>query len=691
MDTTEARPAGARALLPTALLLSAALAACGGGVSTAPDAVVSAASGVVEREASSRPLAGPAADALAFRDACTQTGTTPTDTGYDVGPGGAPEISTGFSAKRLVVARSIMAVTANPIASRAACDVLRRGGNAVDAAIAAQMVLNVVEPQSSGIGGGAFMLVWDARGRTLRTYDGRETAPAAADENYLRWISSADRTPPQPFTGSAAAPFVQTSGRAIGTPGVLRMLELAHRNHGRIGWPALMQPGIRVADEGFPISPRLYQSVNAVFTSTAPATRARLTRDPDIAELFLTADRNAVKPIGTVLRNPALADTFRRIASGGADAFYGGELARAIVAEIRETYAGATLPDGVTPVVTTPGLTTLEDLASYRARERPPVCIVYRDVWEVCGMGPPSSGGLAVAQILGILQNFEPARFPGPDAIDANGGRPRVESVHLFAEANRLAYADRNRYVADTDFVSLPGGSTAAMLDRTYLASRAATIDPGRSMGTAQPGLGPIPSGLSTQATENGTTHMTIRDRDGNVVSMTTTIESGFGSWHMVRGFLLNNQLTDFDAVPVDATGAPIANRIQANKRPRSSMAPTIVFRRDPDGTRGDFHMATGSPGGATIIQYVAKTLVGVLDWNMDIQQAISMPNMGSRNRATEVEKGTELENVMGALKALGHDVQAIEFTSGLQGIVRTPAGLVGGADPRREGVVLGD
>ncbi len=613
-------------------------------------------------------------------NACLQYSTT--GAVYDPGtPGqnGAPEIPTGFVTKKTAFSRSFMVVAANPLAAKAGCDILKQGGTAVDAAIATQMVLNLVEPQSSGIGGGAFMLHYNRRTGAVTAYDGRETAPAAATENYLRWISSTQQTTP--------LPNARASGRSIGTPGVLHMLDTAYRDAGRVPWSQLFDPAIKIATDGFRISPRMSASVAASATS--------LQRDPEARAYFLNADGTA-KATGTLLTSPALATTFRALATGGIAAFYSGSIAQDIVDEIADTTGGITA-----------GVTTLADLATYRSIKRTAICTTYRTLW-VCGMPPPSSGGLAVAQTLGILESFD-LSLHAPTALDSNGGKPTAFGVHLVSEAERLAYADRDKYVADTDFVPLPGGSTAALLDTGYLRSRASLIDLTRSMGTAQPGTfaGFVPMGIHGPSPENGTTQITIVDGDGNVVSMTTTVESAFGAFHMTRGgFLLNNQLTDFSAVPTDGAGLPIANRVAPNKRPRSSMAPTLAFRKASDGTRGEFRLATGSPGGATIIQYVAKTLVGFVDWGLDAQQATSLVDFGAAN-SVNTNVGSEHPNVdatnngandalITGLRALGHTVNTAQQSSGIATIVRrsNPQGyyyLEGGADPRREGVVLGD
>ncbi len=645
------------AALGTALLL----AACGGGDDERVDSV--------------------------GQNACLQYNTS--GALYDPGtPGlnGAPEIATGFASKKAAYSRSFMVVAANPLATKAGCEVLRKGGSAVDAAIATQMVLNIVEPQSSGLGGGAFMLHYSPATQKVTAYDGRETAPAAATENYLRWISDTTRTTP--------LPNARASGRSIGTPGVLHMLDTAYRDAGRLPWKDLFDPAIQIATDGFNISPRMYASVAATVTTTNGVSTSLLSRDPDAKAYFLNAD-NTAKAQGTLLKSPALATTFQAIATGGIGAFYGGTIAQDVVSKIADTTGGIT-----------PGVTTLADLAAYRSKKREAICQTYRSVW-VCGMPPPSSGGLAVAQTLGILENFD-LSLHKPTAMDDNGGKPTAFGVHLVSEAQRLAYADRDKYVADTDFIPLPGGSTAAMLNSSYLRTRADSISFSRSMGTALPGdLGAVPLGVAPPSPENGTTQVTVVDGRGHVVSLTTTIESAFGAFHMTKaGFLLNNQLTDFSAAPADAAGVPIANRVAAGKRPRSSMAPTLVFRKAPDGSIGEFRLATGSPGGATIIQYVSKTLVGFVDWGLDAQQATSMIAFGAANSPT-TNVGSEHPNVditnngandalITGLRALGHTVGTAAQSSGIGTIVRRSNSqgyyyLEGGADPRREGVVLGD
>ena len=562
-----------------------------------------------------------------------------------------PEASSVFRAGvATVTAQRHLAASANPLATQAGLDILRAGGSAVDAAISIQLVLALVEPQSSGLGGGAFLMHWD--GKQVVALDGRETAPMAADE---RLFFTAEGKP-------MAFYDAVVGGRSVGTPGVLRLLEAAHRRYGKLPWAQLFQPAIRLSEEGFPISARLHQQL---------AVEKYLKNDRAAAAYFYTAD-GTPKAIGSTLRNPELAATLRAIASGGADAFYSGPIASDVVQAV-QSHRNA-------------GRLALADFSAYRVRPREPICTDYKN-WRVCGMPPPSSGGIAVAQMLGMFTHRNIAVF-APD--EARTVEPRAEAIHLFSEAGRLAFADRALYVADSDFVPV---NVIGLLDPGYLKQRAQLIGP-RSMGTAQPGVPPGTTvALAPDPTplKSATSHLSVVDGDGNAVSMTTTIEDVFGARVMVRGFLLNNQLTDFSFVP-EANGRPIANRVEPGKRPRSSMAPTLVFDRQT----GALVAALGSPGGSQIIGYVTKTLVGILDWNLDIQQAISLPNFGSRNGPTELEQGRISPATVEALKARGHDIREIDMASGLQGIVRVrmPDGRLvwaGGADPRREGVALGD
>ena len=537
-------------------------------------------------------------------------------------------------------AAQFMVAAANPHAARAGVEILRAGGSALDAAIAVQMVLNLVEPQSSGIGGGAFLLHWDAAARRVAVFDGRETAPAAARPGrFLR----ADGTPMG--LGEAIS-----SGHSVGVPGVLRMLELAHAKHGRLPWPRLFEPAIRMAETGFAVSPRLHRLIAA----------DPLLRRYAAARAYFYLPDGKPLPVGHRLKNPELASVLRRVAVEGADAFYRGDVARGIV--------------GTVTAHPKPGDITAEDLASYRAVERDAICGSYR-VYRICGMPPPSSGGVAVLAILGVLEHF-PMAAVRPGSSDV---------VHLFSEAGRLAYADRDHYVGDPEFVQVP---TSGLIDRGYLHDRAMLVKSERSMVRALPGRPPgAPVALGSDATleSSGTSHLSVLDAQGNAVAMTTTVESAFGSRIFVRGFLLNNQLTDFSFVP-EESGRPVANRVEPGKRPRSAMSPTFVF--DPD---GGLRMVVGSAGGSATINYVAKALVGVLDGRHSPQQAIAAPNMGSRNRETEIERGTALEGTAAALRAMGHPVEAVDLVSGTHAIERTPRSLRGGADPRREGVVLGE
>lgn len=551
-----------------------------------------------------------------------------------------PEAASGWTPKQAVHARRFMVAAANPLAVEAGHGILKAGGSAIDAAIAVQMVLNLVEPQSSGIGGGAFLLHHAASGKRLVTYDGRETAPAAAR--------------PERFLDAKGMPLkfhdAAVGGRSVGVPGVLAMLELAHRRHGRLPWASLFAPAIEIAERGFAISPRLAGALRR---------DADLAKEPGTRAYFFHPEGRP-RAAGEILKNPEFALVLRRVAKEGARAFYEGEIARDIVAAVRGHARN-------------PGDLSEEDLAAYRPKTRLAVCGKYHR-YRVCGMPPPSSGGIAVLQILGLLERFELAQL-SPESLLA---------THLIAEAGRLAFADRNRYVADPDFVPQVKGLT----EPGYLLERSRLIALNASMGKALPGIPPAARKLALGEDEApelpATSHISVVDRQGNAVAMTTSIENGFGSRLMVHGFLLNNQLTDFSFRPSDG-GFPVANRVEAGKRPRSSMAPTIVY--DP---AGRIKMVTGSPGGSAIINYVAKSLIGVLDWRLDAQAAIELPNVGSRNGPTELERGTRATELSEKLRALGHEVEITEFNSGLHSIVREGRHWVGGADPRREGRVHG-
>ncbi|MBK7593081.1 MAG: gamma-glutamyltransferase [Betaproteobacteria bacterium] len=555
----------------------------------------------------------------------------------------APERASGRGTAMAAHGRHFMVAAANPHAVDAAYRMLRRGGSAVDAAIAAQLVLTLVEPQSSGIGGGAFMLVHDARRNAPVAYDGRETAPAAATADRFLDVDG------KPLSLAAAI----AGGRSVGVPGVLALLGEAHRRHGRLRWATLFEPALALAEQGFAISPRLHALLAA----------DRLFDQPR-AQAYFFAAPGVPHPVGHVLRNPAYAATLRTLAAGGAGAFYRGELARDVV-------AAANAPPS------RPGDLAESDLARYRVQVRAPVCAPYRG-YRVCGMPPPSSGGVTLLQVLALLEPYPVGAF-APVSL---------WSVHFLSEAGRLAYADRGTYIADPDFFAVP----SSLLDRGYLAARARLIATNASLGEAPPGLPPergaarqVAWGAHDGPERPSTSHLSIVDRFGNAVAMTTSIESAFGSRRMTAGgYLLNNQLTDFSFVPV-AAESPVANRVEGGKRPRSSMAPVIVYDR-----AGRVHLVAGSAGGSAIINHVAKTLIAILDWQLDVQQAVALPNFGSRNGPTELERDTPSAGLAPKLAALGHEVRIGDQTSGVHVILRTPRGWSGAADPRREGTARG-
>ncbi len=555
-----------------------------------------------------------------------------------------PEDSTGRTDNRLTTASRHMVAAAHPDAVAAGLEMLRRGGSAADAAIAVQLVLNLVEPQSSGIGGGAFLLFHDATQNRTVAFDGRETAPIAATPDMFL---TSDGTP---VTFGAAI----VGGRSVGTPGTIALLARLFQQHGKLTWPELFAPAIRLAQQGFIVGPRL-----AKMLASDRGQRLRT----------FTAARDYFFPAGEPLRvgtrktNPEFAETLIAIAERGPAAFYTGPIAQDIVDTVRDAPGN-------------PGRLSLADLASYDIVRRDPVCHGYRS-YRVCGMGPPSSGGLTVGLTLGMLTGFD---LPGMGPDDP-------QSWHLLAEASKLAFADRNQYVADGDFVPVP---EAGLLHPDYLAKRAAFIR--RETSILPPVVHGLPPGVparkrapDTQTGRPGTSHISIVDGAGNAVSMTTTIEGAFGSQLMVRGFLLNNELTDFSFLP-SKDGQLVANRVEPRKRPRSSMAPTLVFNAD-----GSLRLVVGSPGGSRIIGYVAKTLVAVLDWDLDIQAAIDLGHVVNRNGATDFEAGTEAEALVPAFKALGHTTRVRDLNSGLHGIEIVDGKLRGGADPRREGVARGD
>lgn len=535
--------------------------------------------------------------------------------------------------------KGAMVAAANPLAVEAGLDVLRAGGSAVDAAIAVQATLGLVEPQSSGIGGGAFMLYYDAKTGDVTAYDGREVAPAGATE---RLFLDAEGKP----LGFLAA--VQ-SGRSQGVPGAVAMLHMAWQDHGKVPWARSWQPAIRLANEGFAVSPRLNMMAGTLKRFGTPSQDA-------LGYLF--AGDGTPLPIGHILKNNAYGATLSAIATQGPKGFYEGPVAQAIVARS----AQAPLP----------GTLSLDDLKNYKPNRLEPICRPYR-ARTVCGMGPPSSGGIAVMATLGILSNF-----------DMSTTQPATPlGWHRIIEAQRLAYADRDSYVADDRYVAVP---IAGLLNADYLKTRAALISDTATMAKAEAGdpPGSVRRGRDATGGVTGTSHFVIVDNAGNVVSMTTTVESIFGSQRMAGGFFLNNQLTDFSFAVVDAQGQPIANAPAAGKKPRSSMAPTLVFDSE-----GKFELAVGSPGGNAIIAYVVKAIVGMLDWNLTPTDAISLPNMIARTTPVALERGRASPELVTGLEALGQKFRdgAGAEGSGLHAIRVTPTGLVGGADPRREGV----
>lgn len=537
-------------------------------------------------------------------------------------------------------ARRQMVVASHPLASEAGLAILRAGGSALDAAIAVQAVLTLVEPQSSGIGGGAFLLHHDGpRGVTV-AWDGRETAPAAARGDLFMQNG-------QPMAFGLAV----VGGRSVGVPGALRMLEAAYRQHGRLPWGQLLQPAITLAEQGFAVSERLSQAI--------ALSAAQLRRDPRLAALYLTAD-GAVPPPGSMLRNPALAATLRAVAEQGADALHRGPIAADIALAVRSH------PNA--------GLMTADDLAGYEPIRQPPLCRPYR-IWTIC-VPPPPSGGLAVLQIMGLLEHTPIAQLSAASA----------EAAMLLGDAGRLAFADRNRFLADPADLPVP---VAGLLDPAYLLLRAQALNTGRAIAEVRHGnpmLG-APRGAQPQQPEGGTAHLSVLDARGNAVAMTTTVEGNFGAHIGVGGFVLNNQLTDFSFRP-ESDGLPVANRVAGGKRPRSSMAPAMVFD-----AQGRLVAITGSPGGARIIGYVAQSLVAMLDWGMDAPAAAAQPHIGPLNDMVELEEGTAAARLGPALQERGLPVTTTAMPSGLNIIRRHPltAAVNGGADPRREGVVAGD
>ena len=562
-----------------------------------------------------------------------------------------PEAVSGLVAQPGWHGRKFSVAAANPLASAAGLEILQAGGSAVDAAIAVQMVLTLVEPQSSGIGGGAFLLHYD--GHEVVALDGRETAPATASETLF---VKADGKP-------MAFHEAVVGGRAVGVPGTVKMLEMAHAAYGRLPWARLFEPAIKLAEAGFPVSPRLHRLLKA---------DTYLREDSQAAAYFYKPDGEPHE-VGTLLRNVSLAKVLRRIAAEGSRALYEGEIAQAVVDRVRNHPAN-------------PGHLSMADMAAYRAQRRSPLCTSYAPKgaqqirsYRICGFPPPSSGAIAIDQILGILNDTEARHL-------------RFESplwMHYYTEASRLAFADRAHYVADPDFVAAPAGGWQALISPRYLAKRARLIGPQR-MKVAEPGFptaektsySPMP-----EQVEHGTSHISVVDAWGNALAMTSSIEDAFGARQMVHGFLLNNELTDFSFTPTDSSGKPIANRVEPGKRPRSSMSPTLVFDNDS----GALVLSGGSPGGAMIIHYTAKLLYATLNWGLTPQQAINLPNFGALTGPTLLEERRFTPEFVEALQSRGHQVKEMGLSSGVQAIMKVRGAYTGGADPRREGRVMGE
>ncbi|MEW9797006.1 gamma-glutamyltransferase [Alteromonas sp. CYL-A6] len=550
-----------------------------------------------------------------------------------------PEAATGYQEKQAFIARDYIVTAANPYASWAGKNVIERGGSAIDAAVAVQAMLSLVEPQSSGIGGGAFILYWDNKNKVLHTFDGREMAPKAVNAHWFM-----DGNKPMKWIDAVVG------GKSVGVPGAIKALETAQQRFGKLEWETLFSDAITLADEGFEVSPRLAKLVALNYhpgLKTFPA-----------SSTYFYPGGMPLKP-GYKRTNRALARTLRGIAANGADYLYQGEMAEKIL-------------DAVNNAPINPGNMSMDDLSDYTVIERQPVCGDYRKK-RVCGMAPPSSGGINVYQILKLLEGQPLSAFkPGS-----------VEFANVFAQASALSYADRERYVADTDFTNLP---YAALINPAYLSRRAEEIAPDKPWRRARAGApyaeAQIRTGMSME--QPNTSHISIIDKDGNAVSMTTSIEFMFGSGLMVGGFMLNNQLTDFSFMPT-RDRYPVLNRVEPHKRPRSAMSPTMVFDEN-----GELEIVVGSPGGSRIISYVAQTLIGVIDFGMNIQEAINMPKITNRNDYTALEAGTSAEALAEPLKKLGHKIKIMDLNSGLHGIQIKQGKLYGGADPRREGIAVG-
>ncbi|BDW96215.1 gamma-glutamyltranspeptidase [Thalassospira tepidiphila] len=535
-----------------------------------------------------------------------------------------------------------MISAANPLAVQAGANILRSGGNAIDAMVTIQTMLGLVEPQSSGLGGGAFLVYFDAASGKLTTLDGRETAPLNATPTLFQ----DENGEPLKFYDAVVG------GRSVGTPGTPALMKAAHEKWGQLPWKSLLDPAIDVATTGFEVSPRL--------AALIADDQEKLSRDPEAKGYFFDKD-GAPLAAGTLLRNPKYAETLQDLATNGTVNFYQGQIAQDIVDKVK----GASW---------NPGVLSLADFATYQVKERAAVCVEYRD-HDVCGMGPPSSGALTVGQILGLLEPFDIAAM-GPSS---------AQSWRLIGDASRLAFADRGRYMADIDFVPMP---LTGLLDKTYLAERSKLLDRDTALETVEPGMPSFNHAMKLADDEAielpSTSHFSIVDIYGNAVSMTTTIENGFGSRLMVNGFMLNNELTDF-SFKTHSDGVPIANALAPGKRPRSSMAPTIVMKNDKP------VIVTGSPGGSRIIGYVAQSLIGMIDWNMSPKDAIDMPHLVNRFGTFDLEAGTDAENLAPALEGMGFKTDIRDLNSGIHAIMITENGLIGGADSRREGIVVGE
>lgn len=552
---------------------------------------------------------------------------------------GEPEAATGYVEKQAFEAKDYMVVAANPYASWAGKNILEKGGSAIDAAVAVQSMLSLVEPQSSGIGGGAFILYWDNKNKVLHTFDGRETAPKAVNSHWfiqgnkpMRWIDAV------------------VGGKSVGVPGAVKALEMAQKEFGKLPWNTLFDDTIKTAEDGFKVSPRLAKLVALDY-------HPGLKTFPASSTYFFPAGLPLKE--GTVKKNKKLAKTLKGIAEKGSDYLLKGEVAEKIVKAVNSAEIN-------------PGQMTLEDLASYEPVKREPVCGLYHDK-RICGMAPPSSGGVNVYQILKMLEGFDLSQY-APDS---------VEFANLYTQASALSYADREKFIADSDFTNLP---FAAMINTAYLERRAESISVDKEWRRKRAGnpYADANVALGKSMELPNTSHVSIVDKEGNAVSMTTSIEFMFGSGIMVEGFLLNNQLTDFSFSPTK-NRFPVPNRAEPGKRPRSAMSPTMVFDKE-----GNLEVVVGSPGGSRIVSYVAQTLIGVLDFGLDIQQAINLPKITNRNDYTALEKGTPIAELEAPLKALGHNVKVVDLNSGLHGIQFKSGKLIGGADPRREGIAVG-